>query len=656
MEVWQISDKRLDHLKERLQKHDFSSYQELSLHHDLSSFLRESLALIEREAKHVMPGEDYRYFLELFPLYLEISKTSSIQEEEFRERLKLTKDALLYAIHDKKDEMSEEIRNIFKESLDSVDLLDAIIAFSLPVKDQEDLGNFLLRLATEPTQFVYFEQILTKYPFLVRFQDREGLSLFGNMMYLYQDAVFSYIDHLDASSLERIVHLDRVLCYIQEMDHFEMPSFTALENLWHDLAHRYEEKDLFLSKEASRKLLFWERQQERFFENEERFLTSNELRFKYDFPLLLKKENKKETAAILRQEVTSNAKAGSRRTLKMPIFTIDGCETACFDDAFSVEKTMDGSYLLGIHITDILASLPLESKLYQQAKTQTTAIYLPSQTMPMFPKKLLLSRFSLTSNAYRYAKSFFVQLSSKGEIETFWFENTIIKVDRNFSYQEVNQIISDGNTSRPVLAAVVYLNDALYPLSRMYAEDKYYRMATKDVSNITGTNITGSSRAEDMVRLGMLLPNTLVPMYFSKNHLPFIYRVHDVDLQILEALEEMETHTETGSISYSNFLSELKKLYPRPFYSTENIGHAGLHAPFYSHLTSPARRFADIYAHLCLDQFYFKNPTDNDYRQMEQALQEAVVDLNARTFLTEQYVKEWHKMKYLRKQKKALDK
>ncbi len=314
--------------------------------------------------------------------------------------------------------------------------------------------------------------------------------------------------------------------------------------------------------------------------------------------------------------------------------TIDPHDAKDFDDALSLEKLENGNYSVGIHIADVSHYVEDGGHIDMEARDRGTSIYLVDRVIPMLPEVLSNDLCSLRPDEDRLAFSAVFELTIKGEIKDAWYGQTIIHSDKRFSYEDAQQVLDDQ--------AGEYLDElnTMMTIGRELRQKRYKNGAiafeqpeVKFELDENGTPIRAYTkvRTETMMMIEdfMLLANREVATFIHKlckeknKDAAFIYRIHDVpnpdkieELALFVHALGYEFKTEKGLVTATAINQLLKDIEGKPeedllkvatirsmakaVYSTKNIGHFGLAFKFYTHFTSPIRRYPDLMAHRLL--------------------------------------------------------
>lgn len=384
--------------------------------------------------------------------------------------------------------------------------------------------------------------------------------------------------------------------------------------------------------------------------------------FEIDFPADVEQEAHEWKAKWAKEDHLKDGRTDFRdRTT----FTIDPVDAKDFDDALSIKKLDDGDYEIGIHIADVSHFVVEKSALDREARKRGTSIYLVDRTIPMLPEILSNDLCSLNPNEDKYAFSAVFTMNMNGVVKKRWFGKTLINSDKRFSYEEAQEILD--NKSGLFYEELNTLNE----ISKKLREEKYEKGAidfdTEEVrfeldENGKPIKVYRKVRKDThkMIEDFMLLANREVATFMhtagEKNtHAAFVYRIHDapdrekiINLATFVKALGFELHNENGDVRGQDIAKMLKSVKGTPaealvttaairsmskaVYSTANIGHFGLAFEYYTHFTSPIRRYPDLLVHRLLQRYlthgkieqgeiikYEKLSEDSSQREIEAA-------------------------------------
>jgi len=362
-----------------------------------------------------------------------------------------------------------------------------------------------------------------------------------------------------------------------------------------------------------------------------------------EFPQEVEDFANKIDTSITKEEIAK------RRDMRQDLtFTIDPKDAKDFDDALSFKVLDNGLYEIGIHIADVSHYLQEGTILDDEAYERATSVYLVDRVVPMLPEILSNGACSLRPHEEKYTFSAVFQMNDKCEIKNEWFGRTVTYSDARFAYEEAQIIIETKTNNIPKeisLTGTAYktdqgIADAILKMDELAKNMRQKRMSTGAISfdkvevkfkldeeaNPVGVFFKTSKDANKLIEEFMLLANKKVAEYIGKQKKTFIYRVHDEpDESKLAALQNVVgrfgyklNFKDRKSIasSLNNLLAEVNgkkeqnlvdtltiRTMSKAEYTTKNIGHYGLAFDFYSHFTSPIRRYPDVMAHRLL-QYY----------------------------------------------------
>lgn len=349
----------------------------------------------------------------------------------------------------------------------------------------------------------------------------------------------------------------------------------------------------------------------------------------YEFDPVIEKAAQNIPSEITKEEIKNR-----KDFRKVCTFTIDPHDAKDFDDALSVQQLKNGNWEIGIHIADVSHYLQENDLIDVEAQDRATSVYLVDRVVPMLPEILSNQLCSLRPKEEKLCFSAVFELTDKAEILNQWFGRTVILSDHRFTYEDAQSIIEN---QKGKLADEVLLLDKLAKLLRtkrmssgaISFEKKETKFHIDTEGNPTEIYLKESKDAHKLVEEFMLLANRKVAEFIGKQKLPFVYRIHDSpDPDKLEVFSQFlrkfgynlqTNNSKKIAHSMNEVLSNSKgtkeqdmigtlaiRTMAKASYTTENIGHYGLAFDYYSHFTSPIRRYPDIIVHRLL-QHYLDN-------------------------------------------------
>lgn len=341
--------------------------------------------------------------------------------------------------------------------------------------------------------------------------------------------------------------------------------------------------------------------------------------------------NVEEEAADISGEISDNEIKKRLDLREKNIVTIDPADAKDFDDAVSIEKTENGNYLVGIHIADVSHYVSQNSSLDKEAEQRGNSVYLVGKVIPMLPEKLSNNICSLVPNQDRLTYSVLVELTSRGKIISHKILKTIINSKRRFTYEEAQEIIETrkGDYAEDILL----LNKLAVMLRKKRMREGSINFTSTEVRFELDENnqpvkilLKELKESNMLIEEFMLLANQVVAKHIyavPENEVkPFVYRIHDLPdrEKLVEFARFVKSLGYSFDVSAGNKPKQFQKLLEdvkgkeeeavindlairslaKAVYSPNNIGHYGLGFKYYSHFTSPIRRYADLIVHRLL--------------------------------------------------------
>ncbi len=401
----------------------------------------------------------------------------------------------------------------------------------------------------------------------------------------------------------------------------------------------------------------------------------------YDYP-----KQAEQQAAEIDSDISTQEIYRRRDMRDILTFTIDPFDAKDFDDALSFQRLSplsdsglsslsEAVYEIGVHIADVTHYIEQGSLLDEEAYNRATSVYLVDRTIPMLPERLCNELCSLRPNEDKLTMSVIFTMDAKAKVLKHKICRTIIRSDARLDYDQAQAIIDAANGQQPtangqqpiansqVESAITELNK----LAGILREERFrhgaidfereeIKVLVDDQGKPTGFKLEESTPSHHLIEEFMLLANRTVAQQLSGTNKDVVYRVHDVpDPDKIEALSKFvhqfgysmhlpkrDQKNENGTRSATKAIKQLLadstgsveqelihtlaiRTMPKAVYSTHNIGHYGLAFPYYTHFTSPIRRYPDMMVHRLVAKYILnsKQPTANGQQPIANDLEEA---------------------------------
>ncbi|MBS3885678.1 MAG: ribonuclease R [Dethiobacter sp.] len=358
-----------------------------------------------------------------------------------------------------------------------------------------------------------------------------------------------------------------------------------------------------------------------------------------EFPPAVLKELEAYSRQLSAEELT-----GRRDLRELLMVTIDGADAKDLDDAVSLHKKENGNWELGVHIADVGYYVKEGTALDKEAFQRGTSIYLVDRVIPMLPPELSNDLCSLNPNVDRLAMSAFMEFNHQGQLLAHHFTPSVIRTRERMTYDDVRAILEDNHEDlRKRYSLLVPMFEEMRRLALLLREKRFKRGALdfavpeiKVKLDDDGKPIALEKRprtiAEIIIEEFMLVCNETVAEHIFRLKLPFVYRVHEkpadekmihfrdfvqnLGLSIKGAPEKMHSsslqallHNIAGKPEERVINTVLLRAMKQARYTSENAVHYGLAAEYYTHFTSPIRRYPDLVIHRLLREYLTGTPS-----------------------------------------------
>ena len=369
----------------------------------------------------------------------------------------------------------------------------------------------------------------------------------------------------------------------------------------------------------------------------------------HDYPIEFSKEVEKEADRI--SDRISRDEIKRRRDFrKVFTITIDPFDAKDFDDAISLQKLPNGHWEVGVHIADVSHYVRIGSAIDQEALERGTSVYLVDRTIPMLPEKLCNNVCSLRPDEEKLTFSVVFEMDDEAKIYDRWIGKTVIKSCRRYTYEEVQTIIEggDGDYKEAILTfhhLATKLREQRMAAGSINFHAEEVKFVLDENKKPIDTYVRVQNESHELIEDFMLLANRTVAETFGKpeskwhNH-TFVYRIHDEPnpeklnkfMLFLSRLGYSMNVSDRASLvkSYNKLFEDVEgkgeknlietvavRTMAKAVYSTDNIGHYGLAFDYYTHFTSPIRRYPDLMVHRLIERYLLEGQGSVDKKEYE---------------------------------------
>ncbi|MFL4424953.1 ribonuclease R [Streptococcus uberis] len=363
-------------------------------------------------------------------------------------------------------------------------------------------------------------------------------------------------------------------------------------------------------------------------------------------------------------------------------FTIDGADAKDLDDAIHIKPLANGNYELGVHIADVSYYVTEGSALDREAVARGTSVYVTDRVVPMLPERLSNGICSLNPNVDRLTQSAIMEIDSNGRVLNHQICQSVIKTTYRMTYSAVNDMIAGNQESLETYAAIAESVEHMVKLHKILEKMRVKRGAlnfdtseARIIVNDKGMPVDIVVRqrgiAERMIESFMLAANECVAEHFAKAKLPFIYRIHEepkaeklqkfIDYASVFGIQIQGTANKITQEALQNFMAKVEgkpgaevlnmmllRSMQQARYSENNHGHYGLAAEYYTHFTSPIRRYPDLLVHRMIRDYTQATEDKRDhFAQVIPELASSSSRLERRAIDAERVVEAMKKAEYM---------
>ncbi|MDY4510347.1 ribonuclease R [Streptococcus hyovaginalis] len=318
-------------------------------------------------------------------------------------------------------------------------------------------------------------------------------------------------------------------------------------------------------------------------------------------------------------------------------FTIDGADAKDLDDAVHIKRLENGNFELGVHIADVSYYVTEGSALNREAVTRGTSVYVTDRVVPMLPERLSNGICSLNPNVDRLTQSAIMEINPQGKVVDYQICQSVINTTYRMTYSDVNEMLAGNQdlldqyeTIKASVQDMAALHKILEDMRVRRGALNFDTSEAKIIVNDKGLPVDIVVRergiAERMIESFMLAANECVAEHFARKDLPFIYRIHEepkveklqkfIDYASVFGVQIQGTASKITQSALQDFMAKIEgqpgsevlsmmllRSMQQARYSEHNHGHYGLAAEYYTHFTSPIRRYPDLLVHRMIREY-----------------------------------------------------
>lgn len=350
------------------------------------------------------------------------------------------------------------------------------------------------------------------------------------------------------------------------------------------------------------------------------------------------------------EKVLEKEFSGRRDLRDELIITIDGADAKDLDDAVQVKKMANGNFLLGVHIADVTHYVTENSPLDKEATERGTSVYLTDRVIPMLPPRLSNGICSLNPHVPRLTMSCQMEIDQRGKVVAYEIFESVIQSAERMTYSDVNLLIDRkeevlSKKYHHLLKMIDNMTELHHVLEQMRVkrgaisfEDREAQIYLDDEGHPLEVHLRERGTAEKLIESFMLAANETIAKHFNKQGVPFIYRVHEQPKEskmqfffefitnygikvkgLRDAVDPKELQqvlNQTKDMPENPIISMmLLRSMQQARYSEESLGHFGLAARYYTHFTSPIRRYPDLLVHRLIKAYHQQQPVSEKLKK-----------------------------------------
>ena len=502
--------------------------------------------------------------------------------------------------------------------------------------------DFLCYIIDETKEMAYVEYTFLKMPNLVNTKDRNGDTLYYNMIKRYMEGVVS-------DNREDYLYYGNILVLIANKKNFnfsEKEKKKCLELIYKQIDKLSVTKKK--QKQNKEKIEILNDLSNNIKQENNDQIKINKIAGKYNISVFFNEELIKQAKLV---KLPKEGDMTNRIIIDDYTITIDKEQVIEIDDALSCKKLPNNNYQLIVQIPSVLGYFSYDSDIVQEALNRNHSIYLSQKyqeveddfkrTIPIFPYGFSAKNGSLIPGEKRLTRSYIFEISPSGEIVSERFVKSISKSNRRTTYREINNILLNGSEDKQLEETVRNLYEVANILEKRDKVTELYELIKENTEDSSDLRVKRVG-SEKIVYQAMLLTGNRVAEYFANNNYPCLYRVHKINNENAKKIQAMIENLEKtyGGEQYKKLYQLIEGIYPKGWYAPSG-SHDGLGLDHYCHITSELRRAADIVVEHALEICYDKEPTQKELVELELEVKKQANQINEKTKPIDWFVKEY---------------
>ena len=576
--------------------------------------------------------KDLNYLIDLLDImpYLvnndkRLKKYSITEFEKTHKKIK-------YLIHSRPEVMNKRQNNkysLLKKVL--LKLEDTELKFYSKMPNNYDFSKeeYISYIIFKSKNIDFYELALKKYPYIINSKDKDNNPLIRRVLDKYLESLDKYLDNINLGPIDDLLYYNKIFKSMVNNPKIYFPQEEKKAML--KKIKEYVESKRYDSNKLNEKLTYFTNNLFFIINDEEHELDESTFNYEYDI------RNHFNASQILEAKKIYTINKDLELTKKNgKIYTFDGAGAFELDDGVSITNE-DGIYKLGVHIANPGFYIPDNSPVMNEARRRTRTLYSKDLCIPMIPLLLSKDLMSLNANDNKNVISFYFDIDNiSGRLIKYEIKNENIKVFENKTYNDFDDNIADESLNDEYHETLVNLLKVSNLLKGNFQETDDYKMLHSNDSLKVSTSVISTI---------MLYANMKLAEYANEKDLPFIYRCHEIKEKDIREINELKERILLGSNNeIADYLEQLKKVYPSAFYTTKNVGHMGLGVDFYSHSTSPLRRFSDLINLKTITLFSLQEVKSKDQKEKyKDCLEQISEEINSKRKSLDEYESEYAK-------------